>query len=268
MQATNAPVVVALAFLLSLTTLAQAQRTDGLVLWWQFGEAGGTKAYDSSGNGNTGTLDSSMTRPADASGQRAVRMPPSGYPPVSASDAPELNPGTGDFTIAFWVRVAAVPTSGTAVTYLAKALYWDGGEMGVFMYNYQGTDYYAIPSAAIDVPMGAGTTSWKHLTATRRANAITTYGNGILVNNANTDTRTLSNTRSFTVGAASNDVWSCGDCRFRDVRFYRRALSAAEVAEVYRQGLVAPMPASVAHLAALLLAPAAKGSFFQFFNQP
>src|SRR5262245_14768072 len=100
MQTFHVTGAMILTLLLSFATLAQAQRTDGLVLWWQFGEAGGQRAYDSSGSGNTGTLSSGMTRPADPSGQRAVRMPPGGYPPVSASDAPELNPGTGDFTVA------------------------------------------------------------------------------------------------------------------------------------------------------------------------
>lgn len=239
---------------------AQTQRPEGLVLWWQFAEPGGLTAYDSSGQGNSGTLSAPVTRPADAATSwRTVQTQSGSYGPVTAANAPELNPGTGSWTFAYWYKnfnTAAACFSFGKSNYAGTDNHW-------YVYVNAGSDLYWAGS---NIDVGPCCAScWKHLAVVRSgSSAITTYANGAQVTTG-TDARTLSNSLNLTLGAPT-DVSALCDARFRDVRIYNRALSAPEVLQVYREGLLAPRAnRSVLDLAAALVLQN-KGSFFQFFQ--
>jgi hypothetical protein len=265
MQTFHAPIQLILLVLLGWVALASAQSNDKPILWWRFDEVGGNKAYDASGNGNTGVFSSAtMTRPNDPV-HRGVVQQPSTYATVTATHVPELNPGSSNFTVTLWIKNSQ-PTIDSV--FFVKGNY-AGPFTSIYLWTASaggGVDNYYNGSA--DISLGASTSAWKHLAVTRAGTSITTYANGSQVATG-THSTSLSNTNNLTLGGASDATAWCV-CSFSDVRLYYRAMTAAEIRQVYREGLMPPpAPASVTDLAAaLLLSPAggAKGSFFRFFE--
>jgi hypothetical protein len=91
---------------------ATAATTDGGA--WSLDEASGLKAFDSSGNGNDGTVRGGVVQglPGRVGTAYSFDAPGSW---VEVPNAPSLNPGTRNFTMSASVKVGVVP--GTGVTY-------------------------------------------------------------------------------------------------------------------------------------------------------
>jgi len=90
-----------------LTTFAKADITDGLVAYWPLDEGTGTTTADKSGNGNDGTF---IGAPGWDSGKFGGALDFDGIDDVvDCGLAPELNFGTGDFSVSLWVKVSVDP---------------------------------------------------------------------------------------------------------------------------------------------------------------
>ena len=93
--------------------IAQVVRLEGpprtseanLLAHWRFDEGTGTTVTDCSGNGNTGTFDGSWSRGRFGS---AGKFAAASTQEVTVASSATLNMGTGNFSVALWVRTSTV----------------------------------------------------------------------------------------------------------------------------------------------------------------
>jgi len=96
--------LVSFILVLSLAGNASAD----LMAHWRFNEAAGDTVEDSSGNGNTGTIEDAQW----VGGKDGAALQFDGLTArVVVPDSPSLHSETGDITIAAWIKVASDPTS-------------------------------------------------------------------------------------------------------------------------------------------------------------
>lgn len=212
----------------------------GLIAHWSFNDGSGTQAGDFSGNGNTGTIsgaswiDGKLGKALDFDGVNDY---------VNVSNSSSLNI-TSAITISMWVRHDS-STYKTWETLIAKGdsayrLHLCGGAgsclvgatLNAFTFGLTG------PSGTDDL----GTTivpnvgQWYHVVGTYDGSVQRIYVDGI---ERATQSRSGSiSTNSLALGIAEN-TQTAGrwwDGPIDEVRIYNRALSADEVATIYRSG--------------------------------
>jgi Concanavalin A-like lectin/glucanases superfamily len=115
--------------------------SSGLVGWWKFDETSGTSAADSSGNGNTGTLQAAASWTAGKINGALYFNGTTQF--VTASDSASLDLA-GSWTVSAWVNLTALPTSGNEAMLVGKPTSATGG-----------------PNYAIDVDNTGGVISWE-----------------------------------------------------------------------------------------------------------
>ncbi len=99
-----------LSFLVSfILVLSMAGNVSAdLMAHWRFNETVGDTVEDSSGNGNTGTIEDAQW----VGGKDGAALQFDGLTArVVVPDSPSLHSETGDITIAAWIKVASDPTS-------------------------------------------------------------------------------------------------------------------------------------------------------------
>jgi hypothetical protein len=206
---------------------------QGLVAAYSFDEGTGTTVADSSGNGNTGTLNGAAWV-ANGKFGGALRFDGSSAR-VTINDSASLHLTTG-MTLEAWVNPSSV-----------------GGWRDVI---YKGNDnYFLEASSSRGAPAGGGTlggadivvygpsvvpaNTWTHLAVTYDGSTLRLYLNGNQVS---------SGSRTGALATSSNPLQIGGDSIFGqyfqglidDVRVYNRALSAAEV----QQDMTTPVVAA------------------------
>jgi fibronectin type 3 domain-containing protein len=204
---------------------ANVNSLTGLVAALGFEEAAGTVALDSSGSGNTGTING-PTRTASGKFGRAVTF--DGINDlVTIADAASLDLTTG-MTIEAWVW-SSLGTNWRTVLIkerpggLAYALYaaTDTGRPGAFVDTNAESDARGTANLQLQV--------WTHLTGTYDGTTLRFYVNGALISS-----RAVTGALRVTTGAlqlGGNTIWSeWFKGRIDEVRIYNRALSAAEIA--------------------------------------
>ncbi|MFA5996288.1 MAG: LamG-like jellyroll fold domain-containing protein [Candidatus Paceibacterota bacterium] len=221
-------------------TTVKAPTKTGLVGAWTFDEGTGTKANDSSGTRNTGTL-SGTTLPSWTTGKlgKALLFGISGTSYVSGGTNLGLS---GDFsgTASAWIKRAtgssgtfqAVFVAGSAATLQSFGLGINGGSDGDVTIQFNGGK--GRYSAGGLIPLN----TWTHIAVTKTAGAIEStshlYINGVEV----TQTGGQTGTPNFVAGINNIGKWTTNGYEFNglidDVRVYNRALSAAEIAALYR----------------------------------
>ncbi len=96
--------LVSFVLVLSMAGNASAD----LMAHWRFNEAAGDTVEDSSGNGNTGTIENAQW----VGGKDGAALQFDGQTArVVVPDSPSLHSETGDITIAAWIKVASDPTT-------------------------------------------------------------------------------------------------------------------------------------------------------------
>lgn len=223
-----------------------AVNDTGLVGHWTFDDGSGTTATDRSGNGNNGTL---TNGPTWTTGQVGGALSFDGVnDSVNVGDPVSgiLDFGTGNFSISLWAKT----TDPTHFKMLISKHTVPGnpGASGVgyeiavpnndptrLMFFY--TDVATTASSATG-PVGSnlGDGNWHHVVVsidrsiggTRRVYLDTALG-GTPANLSNS----ISNAASFRIGAGSTPTLYA-NAMIDDVRVYNRALSAPEIAELYR----------------------------------
>lgn len=201
-------------------------------LAWGLRDGAGTSAADSSGNGQTGTLDSGVTWTADRGGAAAFAGAGTITCPTVVLDT------SHSFTVSAWVKVDPGAATGVVASQ-------DGTRASGFIlwYNVDGTWRFGMPTADADgwsvdqAPAAhAQTGAWTHLAGTFDAvkGTVSLYVNGTLAgSHAHT-----SRWRATGVFAVGRDLLSGNPNAYLrgqvdDVALYDYPMTAAEVAALH-----------------------------------
>jgi len=203
--------------------------STGLVGSWHFSEGSGTRAADSSGLGNDGTL----TGPAWVSGTFGSGLQFNGV--NQYVDAGNFADNLANFSVSAWVKTTSVPSVMifTKITNTGNgkgwALYTSAGH-AVFLIQQSGTIYKVRIGTT---PINNG--NWHFVSATKDAsNAIRLYVDGVS-EGSDTSGGTVtdfSNANNVKIGANS-DLYASFNGTIDEVRVYNRSLSAQEISELY-----------------------------------
>lgn len=145
---------------------------------------------------------------------------------ASVPDAPELNFGTGAWTIDFWVRLASTSVVQTLVTKRAAA----GGNTGAFhiIYNNTGTrfEFYSTSNGSTNdiangASMGTGViNTWAHLAVVRSGSSFYLFKDGTQVGSTITSAASLYvNSDTVRIGAQGNGTANPLNGYMDEVRF-------------------------------------------------
>ncbi|MDO8566997.1 MAG: LamG domain-containing protein [bacterium] len=225
----------------------------GLVGWWTFDGKdtnwGTSKTNDISGQGNTGTMTNMSTSTAPAAGKIGQGLAFDGVndyvsiPDITAIDF-DYNV---DFSGSVWVKIPStqINTVTTTNEVLSK---WNGQVTGYPYVIRVDNQTNATPGKIIfrrydltNNPISISTTSvndnkWHHVAFTKSGSTLSLYIDGVL-EDSDTDTTNTTTTNNSLLyvgmrGATSFPLTGNVD----DIRIYSRALSAAEVLNLYNVG--------------------------------
>lgn len=213
--------------------------------WWKLDESSGTTAADSSGNGYTGTT---VGNPAWVAGKvgNALDLSPTKY--VNIPDAPGLRFGSGNFTMAAWIKppdatqmgaiVSKTDAANESVVLLigsfANFMNTASKRLSILFGDFSSSNYAAV--SADDV----ANNTWRHVAVTRTSSAVTLYVDGSPVSSSTTDTgwnaiitAPIFNTGPWQIGYYNGNWPFTG--LVDDVRLYNTALTASDIATIAAQ---------------------------------
>ena len=262
----------------------------GLVSWWPLDETSGTAAADIV-DGNPGThIDGPTPTPGVVAGGLSfdgvddyVRIP----------DAANLNPGTSDFSVDFWMKTSSQPTGSVGDNILSKrpicnvASFWD-----IRLGGATGTDgrlrVELIEEGAANSNFNASTIKvndgqWHHIAVVREGPTSRLYIDGALdTSNTGGGTTNISNNVDILAGngpCVGVDGTTFFDGELDEIEYFDVALSSAQVQAIYDAGsagkckpfsggTVSPTVGGIVSSASFAPnAPAAPGSILAVFGQ-
>jgi hypothetical protein len=227
-----------------------ANSSQGLVGYWKFDEGTGTKAYDSSGNGNNGALVNGPTW-VDGKIGKALRFEQlDEY--ISIPDSNSIDIGTSNFTVAAWVYRedrSGFPYGAYAI--LSKTLLGSPPPGYFFGMLNNGSIYFELtrsPGGAANFVKGwshvaVPLNEWHHVAITFQRNDDAAFyldGNQVGSVNISNYQGDVANDRPLLIGDSetySNQFKGNLD----DVKIYDKALSAKETWTEYQRGLSGPI---------------------------
>ena len=169
--------LIAIAGAAAVTTTGVASAAAGPVAHWRFDENGGTNAADSTGNGNTGTLQGGVSWIAGKR-QSAVQFDGS-TGAVRVPSGTALEPA--NVTVSAWVKRSGTPGEfkyivGKGAFGCLSSSYglYTGRGGGLFFYVSDGTDVTRSADAGLGVWDGA----WHHVAGTFDGQAVHLYVDG------------------------------------------------------------------------------------------
>lgn len=207
----------------------------GLIGYWSFNEGSATIAHDFSGNSNNGTL---TDGPSWTSGKRSVALDFDGTNDyVTAPHSSSLNISTGgEVTMCAWVYPRSYSGYESIISKRDDSL----GSPYAYGINFNSTDFQVYTSGSSGVqaftyslPLNA----WTHFCGTISASPTKLFINGDLFGSLGSGGGVISNTAAFYIGATKlGSIAEFFPGKIDEVRVYNRALSANEVAVLYRTG--------------------------------
>ncbi|MDD5144693.1 MAG: LamG domain-containing protein [Candidatus Pacebacteria bacterium] len=211
---------------------------------WKFDEGQGQKAYDSSINGNHGTLGSTTASdagdPSWATGtiNRALSFDGTNdY--VNGGTGSTTDMTTNDFTLSAWIKTSATPDSNQDIIYkrsgaIGYAMMLSSGGLLKFFLGDSGG--WTSPTAGSDLRDG----NWHHaaISFDRDGNALF-YADGKHIGSESISARstTLSNGGALIVGRYGPSADEFFNGSIDDVRIYNYARTAAEIRSDYNAGM-------------------------------
>ncbi len=235
-------IIFALAFLLSVSFFLYnethaALPASGLVGYWRLDETSGTIAADSSGSGNSGTLEMG---PVWTSGRVNGAVSFDGVDDhINVGDPASgvLDFGTGSFSYMAWVNLTAggsttqkiIMKGGTGPTTPGYELLFSSGAVRAAV-----SDGTARPVAPFTMELRDGT--WHHVAAVvnRSSNFLILYVDG--VQRAQTSIAgggSVSTTQPLRFSLATSPLLG----KIDEVLVYNRALTGSEITDVYNAGI-------------------------------
>jgi type II secretory pathway pseudopilin PulG len=203
---------------------------SGLVGHWKFDEAAGMHAYDFSGNGNGGTLINGPTRTASSSCAAGSCLNFNGsnnY--LTTINSNNLN-FSGSFSISAWVKPSLKKNQRVVYKWNNKGYWLTLNELGTI-----GGVEYGATVKQINGNTILADNEWANIAFIRNANNndLKLYVNGTEdATPITSDGGDLSNTDNLFVGIDKFNA-NAFNGLIDDVRVYNRALSAAEVKQLY-----------------------------------
>lgn len=219
----------------SSTTPRMTGVSSGLVGWWKMNEIIGSAVPDYAGS-NPGTVTGAVVQ----NGKIYNSLYFDGVDDyVNIGDATIADFGTStDATIMLWVNIAANTSNWDMPIAKKTGSYGWNFELGNGNWNFflqSGTTSYSN-----SIFVGTGTAIWKHLSVVidkiNTAGTITAFVNGVQVDTDSVFIGSLENNDNLILGMNSglNNYKLNGN--IDDVRIYNRALSNAEVYQVFSEG--------------------------------
>lgn len=203
------------------------QYLSTLKLRWELDETSGAVAYDSSGNGNNGTL---VNAPAWTAGRSGGAVSFNGTDQSVSIDAISgLSTGNVPYTIAAWIKVEALPLQPAWILLLG------GEQWGAqhWILNTSGTSQFGIwagVQAHPVLPVG----SWTHMTVTYDGASVKSYLNG----DSSECLAAADGTNLPKLTAASLRIGNYFTGLMDDVRIYSSALSSGDVSALFSGNMV------------------------------
>ena len=206
--------------------------TSNLVGHWKFDENTGSSAADSSGNNNTGTINGASWSSGGKDGSCLDFDGSFDYVSIANSASLQIS---GDITISAWVKADTISaqhcivghgttTSSVQNTYLyIWYSAWLGGS------HQSGNDEYASSSVS-----SGDIGSWVHIAIVYDDEDWFLYRNGSLIDSHETEQGAVNVSSSrWAIGAPSTLTSRFFDGLIDEVRIYGRALSGADITEIY-----------------------------------
>ena len=236
---------------------SNAMISNGLVGYWTFDGAatncttGVTR--DLSGNGNDGSLALMSTSSSPTPGKvgQALSFDGTSYQRLVVDDNNSLDFGSGDISVALWIKNTAPYVAEHENVLLTKTSYFEdtsGFWIEASTWN-TASNKYTVVSSVTNSAWGTGNLEdpvnisldfnrWYHVVSVRSGTKWTTYIDGAYATSASAAEigANVDNAIDLDIGAnlAGNTFLGHLD----DVRIYNRALSAAEVQQLYKSGAV------------------------------
>jgi hypothetical protein len=206
--------------------------TNNLVGWWKLDDGAGTSAVDSSGNGNTGTLNNSPTWTTSGMNGGALTFNGTNQY-LSAPNAPSLDLTT--FTVSVWVNFSSPPS-----TYVTLISNYAGGVSDNYNLTLQGGNYQVCSfqdAGANFRSTGLGWVPtpgvWYQVACTFDGSTISLYINGALAASSPQPYTPKVGTSGLTIGASHTHTTYFFPGTIDDIRVYNRALSATDIKTLY-----------------------------------
>ena len=208
--------------------------------WWKMNEGEGTTAYDSSGNGNHGTL-TNMDPPndwVDGKFEKALDFDGSDWVNVPYNSL--MDKITQGISVSVWVK----PTNDTVNQWIVSRDDYSSNRLWNLMFQNTNKVGFRVwtstgNSAAFNnVNLDLGT--WQHFLGTWDGSNVRLYKNGILVAGPTARDGTLLTSSSIGLGIARDlgTVEGYFQGQIDDVRVYNYALTAEQVKQVMNEGSV------------------------------
>ncbi len=201
----------------------------GLVGYWPLDEGRGVTAGDSSGNGNTGAI----TGGTWANGKRGKALSFNGTSScINLGTSATLRPQDGTYTA--WVKLSSLPSDGNVGGDIFSN--YSGNSKGMFL-SILSSGYVQLrphPSGTVNSAATISVGQWYHVVGTIEGTATKVYINGVL-SNSSSGTYTPPDAMNASIGCWVDIGVFYFPGLIDDVRVYNRALSAAEILNLYKQ---------------------------------
>lgn len=197
--------------------------------WWLLNEGIGSTAFDYSGNGHNGTVNSGVSWTNGYSGIGAF------FDGTNSADITINNSFTisANWTATMWVNRWGSKDSSVILGGSKDALkleqHADANMVGYTVYGK--ADYalgYVTPQ-----------NTWTHLVYVETSTGVSLYVNGVLASSLANTAGLNAVTLGFGLSAATTDYL---DASLDDVRVYSQALTAQQIANIYAYGRITPIP--------------------------
>jgi hypothetical protein len=216
--------------------------------WWQLNEGTGTTAFDYSGNGHNGTLNSGATWTNVGHAGNGVYFDGTNAADIAINSSFTL---TGNWTAAMWVNRWGTKASSVLIGGSAEALKLE--QQG--QTNHVGYTHYG----AADYPLNYLTplNTWTHLVFVKTTAGVSLYANGVFVASDSAAISLSATALGLGYPTVTTDFL---DATLNDVRLYTSALTASQITNLFAYGRISPLPAIT------LTAPANGQSFIVATN--
>jgi hypothetical protein len=209
--------------------------------WWKMDEGEGDKAYDSSGNGATGTLNN-LDPPSDwVDGKFGESVDfDSGNDNISASSTSTLKP-TPFLSFGAWVKLDTVLSSQPSGFAMVLDKYDTGGSGYGILFTKasdQLTCRFAGGGLKDVSTSGAGAlfgTDWHHIMCTYDGSARKIYVDGVQKNSTSESFTQTQNDENLYIGSYDGSLYAPNG-QIDDVRVYNYALTAEQIKQVMNEG--------------------------------
>ena len=212
---------------------------DSLVGFWKFDEGSGNTAFDSSGNGNDGTLINMDPATDWVGGKYDTALEFDGVDDyVNIADNNSLDFGTGPFSVILWVKSNYNGTT----SFISKGAGFDEHDDAGWGLSYAGSPerlYVLVGNGTTHIEYHTGLreiTQWKQVGLMRDVDDKIYYiKDGNIIGTGKSLSGNVSNDIDLTFG--KNNIYPDYLSGYIDeVAIYNRALSAEEILEHYQQG--------------------------------